>query len=136
MESNGLTIAEQYAMYGVSMSKAYHDRKPGWAMLRGLLRWCSQPEMRPCELCIDDSVITNDGCTHNTFSPGLLVMNHCVNLTRTLPNLIVDPKDPEDCDTHGEDHAPDTLRYAIMGAGTQSDETDHHHSTAYMGVRR
>jgi hypothetical protein len=37
-----------------------------------------------------------------------------VHTIRTLPALQHDLKTPEDCDTDGEDHAPDTLRYGLM----------------------
>jgi hypothetical protein len=37
-----------------------------------------------------------------------------VNIIRTLPALQHDLGDPEDCDTTGEDHAPDALRYGLM----------------------
>lgn len=39
----------------------------------------------------------------------------CVHLIRTLPALQHDMDKPEDCDTDGEDHAPDALRYGLMG---------------------
>ncbi len=39
----------------------------------------------------------------------------CVALIRTLPALQHDMNNPEDCDTDGEDHAPDALRYGLMG---------------------
>jgi hypothetical protein len=33
---------------------------------------------------------------------------------RTLPALVFDDRKVEDCDTDGEDHAPDALRYGLM----------------------
>lgn len=38
----------------------------------------------------------------------------CKNLIRTLPELIYDKHNVEDCDTKKEDHAPDALRYGLM----------------------
>lgn len=38
----------------------------------------------------------------------------CTHLIRTLPALQHDLDNPEDCDTDGEDHAPDALRYGLM----------------------
>ena len=38
----------------------------------------------------------------------------CPELCRTLPGLIFDDHKPEDCDTDGEDDAPDALRYGLM----------------------
>jgi hypothetical protein len=46
--------------------------------------------------------------------PMLYIFNTCVNLIRTLPALQHDIKNPEDCDTTAEDHAPDDLRYGCM----------------------
>lgn len=46
--------------------------------------------------------------------PRLLVVDTCRNLIRTLPVLVRDSRNPEDVDTHGEDHAYDSLRYGLM----------------------
>ena len=46
--------------------------------------------------------------------PSLFIFNNCVNLIRTLPLLPYDKNNPEDVDTHAEDHAYDALRYGCM----------------------
>lgn len=46
--------------------------------------------------------------------PQLYIYETCRNLIRTLPALPRDDKNPEDVDTHAEDHAYDALRYALM----------------------
>jgi len=46
--------------------------------------------------------------------PGMFVFSNCTNLIRTLPLLPTDKNNPEDVDTHAEDHAYDALRYACM----------------------
>jgi len=46
--------------------------------------------------------------------PSLFVLDNCVNLIRTLPMLPTDKNNPEDVDTHAEDHAYDALRYGCM----------------------
>ena len=46
--------------------------------------------------------------------PGIYIFDTCVDLIRTLPALQADPDRPEDCDSDGEDHAPDSARYACM----------------------
>jgi hypothetical protein len=38
----------------------------------------------------------------------------CPNLVRTFPLLVHDEGKPEDVNSDGEDHAPDTLRYGLM----------------------
>jgi len=68
--------------------------------------------------------------------PNLLIQSHCVNLIRTLPNLVHDQKDPEDVDTRGEDHAPDALRYGITASDVQADMPEHDHQTAILGARK
>jgi phage terminase large subunit len=135
LESNGTSIAEQFAINGVPMARGFNDRVAGWARLRQLLRWCTSAESKACEECIDTIQVVNEGCAHNTFHPGIIVMSHCTNLIRTLPNLVVDQKHPEDCDTKGEDHAPDALRYGIMASDVQGDEPYHEHTRLRMGAR-
>ena len=46
--------------------------------------------------------------------PKLKIFNNCRNLLRTLPLLPTDKHNPEDVDTHAEDHAYDALRYGVM----------------------
>lgn len=48
--------------------------------------------------------------------PGLIVFSNCANLRRTLPELTRDELNPEDVNTHGEDHAYDALRYLLTNA--------------------
>jgi len=50
----------------------------------------------------------------DTKQPSLFVFNNCINLIRTLPLLPCDKNNPEDVDTHTEDHAYDALRYGCM----------------------
>jgi len=49
-----------------------------------------------------------------TGQPSLKIFPNCTNLIRTLPMLPVDKSNPEDVDTHAEDHAYDALRYGVM----------------------
>ena len=46
--------------------------------------------------------------------PRLRVFSTCRNLIRTLPTLPLDDNNPEDINTHVEDHAYDALRYGCM----------------------
>lgn len=51
--------------------------------------------------------------------------DRCPNLVRTLPQLQTDPRDPNDVDTEGEDHAYDALRYLLIdwpAIGTTEEE--------------
>lgn len=47
-------------------------------------------------------------------TPSLFFFSTCTHIIRTLPALQHDTHKPEDVDTDGEDHAPDTLRYGVM----------------------
>ena len=44
-------------------------------------------------------------------TPMLYIFSSCPYLLDTLPALQVDPRKPEDCDSAGDDHAADALRY-------------------------
>jgi len=46
--------------------------------------------------------------------PGLRIFSTCRNLIRTFPLLPLDDHNPEDVNTHAEDHAYDALRYGCM----------------------
>lgn len=46
--------------------------------------------------------------------PRLQIMSHCPNTIRTMEMLPTDKNNPEDADTHAEDHAYDALRYGCM----------------------
>lgn len=46
--------------------------------------------------------------------PAIYWFDTCVDTIRTLPALQADESRPEDCDTEGEDHAADSIRYACL----------------------
>ncbi|QWY81907.1 terminase [Arthrobacter phage Sicarius2] len=82
------SIAHAYRqVFGSSVRKARNDRIGGWALLDEQIR------------------VRDDGW------PRLLIYDTCTELIRTLEALPRDEKNPEDVDTHAEDHAPDALRY-------------------------
>ena len=49
-----------------------------------------------------------------TEEPRLVFFSSCTNLISQLPSIPLDKKNPEDVDTHAEDHLYDALRYGIM----------------------
>jgi hypothetical protein len=77
----------------IIMQKGDNRRIPGWTVMREYLA----PAM-----------------VNGVLSPRMLVCETCPNLIRTLPSLIYDDKNVEDCDSDGEDHAPDAARYGLM----------------------
>lgn len=86
----GETIAETFARHGVPMIQADKDRVNGWARTR---HWFQ---------------------TSPLGRPWLLASPACPYFIRTLPSLVSDESDPEDCDSDGDDHAADALRYFCM----------------------
>jgi hypothetical protein len=95
---SGPSHAERMAAEGAIFRKADNNRIGGWDMIRD--RLCG----------IDGDPELNYGVGQ----PMLYFFSVCVHTIRTLPTLQHDMTDPEDCDTDGEDHAPDTLRYGVM----------------------
>lgn len=88
-------ISTRYAVGGVALTKASNDRLSGKSRIHDMLDYSDE------------------------MPPVLQVFNTCTNLIRTMPDLVRDPDRPEDVDTDpnaNEDHAYDTLRYALMAA--------------------
>lgn len=95
---SGPSHAERMAMEGVMFRKADNNRIGGWDIVRDRL----------CGLEGDPNIGYGVGI------PMWYIFSTCPNLIRTLPALQHDLNDPEDCDTDGEDHAPDAMRYGLM----------------------
>lgn len=49
-----------------------------------------------------------------TEQPRMVIFNTCKNLISQLPSIPLDKNNPEDVDTHSEDHLYDALRYGVM----------------------
>lgn len=94
--SRGPSIAEGLAAAGWMCEKADNDRISGWQRVRDYLAWREDSQGRLVR------------------RPRLQVFGSCANLIRTLPAMVFDPRNSEDLDSNGEDHAPDTLRYGLM----------------------
>ena len=85
----GESIAELFALAGVPLTPADNSRVAGWQRVRGYLADGADGQPRwQCFPC-------------------------CTNLIRTLPMLVFDKHSREDA-AQGEDHAPESLRYALM----------------------
>jgi hypothetical protein len=85
------SIADAYwKVFGSAISPSNSDRIGGWALIEEQLR------------------VRGDGL------PRLLIHSTCTNLIRTLAALPRDKKNPDDVDTHAEDHLPDAARYLCM----------------------
>lgn len=102
-QSDGTTIAAQYARHGITLRAANTDRINGWAeVLQGF----------------GDSNV--EGATDGGVRPTLFIHARCRRLIETLPALQHDPNRPEDVlkvdaddDGNGGDDAADALRYLV-----------------------
>ncbi len=94
--SRGKSIADQLQEYGIACVPADNDRRSGWSQVRSFLAWQNR----------------SDGTLAR--KPRLHIFGNCANLARTMPALVYAAANSEDCDTDGEDHGPDALRYGLM----------------------
>jgi hypothetical protein len=92
-------VSRQYAENGVRLTKATNNRISGWARVHELLEWRADPATKAMAA-----------------PPRLYILRRCANLIRTLPLMVKDSNHPDDIDTTLEDHAADSLRYALQAA--------------------
>ena len=96
-QSDGTTIAAQYAKHGITLRCANTDRVNGWA-----------------------EILTRFGDVGADIRPTLFIHQRCGRLVETLPTLQHDPNRPEDVlkvdadeDGVGGDDCADALRYLV-----------------------
>lgn len=96
-QSDGTTVAAQYARQGITLRCANTDRINGWAEILQLL-----------------------GDVSGGITPKLFIHRRCARLLDCIPTLLHDPNRPEDVlkvdadeDGVGGDDAADALRYLI-----------------------
>ncbi len=96
-QSDGTTIAAQYAKLGINLRVANTDRVNGWA-----------------------EILSRFGDVEAGIRPSLFIHQRCGRLIETLPILQHDPNRPEDVlkvdadeDGNGGDDAADCLRYLV-----------------------
>ena len=99
-DSQGVTIAEQYAQHGIALERADIDRINGAAALMERLGNATQP-------------------------PTLQLFQTCHRTIATVPAMVHDPRRPEDvlkvdsdAEGNGGDDAYDMLRYGVMLASS------------------
>jgi phage terminase large subunit len=91
---SGEDYAETFRKHGVYLQKADNERVLGWGRVRHWLR------------------LAPDG------KPWLIIHPRCETTIRTASGLVRDKSDPDDVDTHCEDHPWDTIRYGLMARPT------------------
>jgi len=109
-QSDGTTIAAQYAREGIPLKPANMDRINGWAEI---LQRLGDPDAASNPPTINDQPST-------TLAPRLFIHQRCARLAETLPAMQHDPNRPEDVlkvdadeDCVGGDDAADALRYLV-----------------------
>ena len=109
----------EYVRYGILDSSTWArrgDAGPSIAetMIKEGCKWRPSdrsPRSRVAGKLELHKLLTKD---QDTGQPKLKIFSNCTNLVRTMPMLPVDKNNPEDVDTHAEDHAYDALRYGVM----------------------
>ena len=110
---------DEYIRYGILDSSTWArrgDAGPSIAetMIKEGCKWRPSdrsPRSRVAGKLELHKLLTKD---QDTGQPKLKIFSNCTNLVRTMPMLPVDKNNPEDVDTHAEDHAYDALRYGVM----------------------
>lgn len=92
-QETGKSRALIFAENGVELVKSNNDRESGWQAVKELMKIQTAP----------------DGTRYSKIK----IFRNCTNLIRTLPQLLIDEKNANDCakEPHELTHAPDALRY-------------------------
>lgn len=113
LNTDGSTIAAQYAKHGISLRPATTDRVNGWAEV---MQGFGEPSVEP-----------NLGLASGAgVRPTLFIHQRCKRLIEALPALQHDPNRPEDVlkvdadeDGNGGDDCADALRYLVATKGRE-----------------
>jgi hypothetical protein len=107
-----------YGVLDVSTWAKRGDVGPSIAetMIQQGCRW--RPSDRSPKSRINGKLEIHKRLKVNDNEPGIRIFKSCHNLIRTLSTLPTDKNNPEDVDTHAEDHAYDALRYGCMSRPT------------------
>ena len=105
--------------YGVLDSSLWHkrgDTGPSLAetMISRGCRWRPSDRSRGSRVAGKNEIHRRLQVDEFTEEPRLVFFNSCTNVVSQLPAIPLDKKNPEDIDTHSEDHLYDALRYGIM----------------------
>jgi hypothetical protein len=92
-QESGKSRALLFGENGLNLTVSNNDRIAGWLAIKELLKERIAPNGEPYVR--------------------LKIFRTCTNLIRTLPQILIDEKNPDDCakEPHELTHAPDALRY-------------------------
>ena len=92
-QETGKSRALAFSENGLDLVQSNNDREAGWLQVKELMKIITLPD--------------------GTRTAKLKIFRNCPNLIRTLPQLLIDEKNYNDCakEPHELTHAPDALRY-------------------------
>ena len=105
--------------YGVLDSSLWHNRGdtgPSLAeqMIMKGCRWRPSDRSRGSRVAGKNEIHRRLQMDEFTEEPRMVFFNKCTNTIYQIPDIPLDKNNPEDVDTHAEDHLYDALRYGIM----------------------
>ena len=100
--SGELTVSDQYSP--LVLMPANNDRVAGWGKMRELLR-----EMPACAYHREKGL---SACSR------WHILDNCVNIIRTMPEMVYSERNPEDIHQRCEDHAVEAARYGLFTFAT------------------
>ena len=105
--------------YGVLDSSLWHNRGDTGPSLAEQMnqkgcRWRPSDRSRGSRVSGKNEIHRRLQVDEFTEKPRIVFMASCTNTITQLPALPLDKRNPEDVDTHAEDHLYDALRYGIM----------------------
>jgi hypothetical protein len=105
--------------YGVLDSSLWHNRGdsgPSLAeqMIMKGCKWRPSDRSKGSRVAGKNEIHRRLQVDDFTEEPRLVVFNNCLNLISQLPSIPLSKNNPEDVDTHAEDHLYDALRYGVM----------------------
>ena len=111
--------SEEKIRYGVLDSSLWHkrgDTGPSLAeqMIVKGCRWRPADRSKGSRVSGKNEIHRRLQVDEFTEQPRLVIFNSCRNLISQLPSIPLDKNNPEDVDTHAEDHLYDALRYGVM----------------------
>ena len=105
--------------YGVLDSSLWHNRGdtgPSLAeqMIMKGCRWRPSDRSKGSRVAGKNEIHRRLQVDEFTEEPRVVFFSNCTNTIAQIPSLPLDKNNPEDVDTHAEDHLYDALRYGIM----------------------